>query len=54
MPVYTFSVPTKNKQQLEAIEALKKYCERNHLNFSSVVANNLEKLQEELQNGHNR
>lgn len=54
MPVFTFSVPAKNKQQLEAIEALKAHCENHHLNFSSVVASSLEKLLEELANESSR
>lgn len=51
MAVYTFSTKEKNKQDTEAVEAVKAYCDKHHTNFSALMVACVHKLREELVDG---
>lgn len=48
MPVFTFSTKTKKPQDTELVESIKKYCDKNKLNFSAVVIDLLKDYKEKL------
>jgi len=51
MPIFTFSTRETKPEDTKLIKELKEHCERNSLNFSSVVVNQLKEHMKEIKRG---
>ena len=51
MAVHTFSTKTKRPSDEESVQAVRRYCQQRHLNFSGVVIDLVKRYEEEVING---